>query len=153
MRNPCTPWAQLITAKYAKNKSMASTSFIWKSLLKGWKVSNVGILWHLCKKSKINIWHTNWIYKTNALRTSIKGPLSKNGQNLLFKYLIKNEEWNIDGISFDLSAGILNNIALTRNKVSKVDQISWSLKSNGLFNTKSCYNLLHTDNRITSSFK
>ncbi|XP_070005660.1 uncharacterized protein [Nicotiana sylvestris] len=78
VRNPSTPWAQTITAKYAKNKSLAFTSFIRKSLLKGWNVCNAGILWHLCKNSKINIWYSNLIYNSNTLRTSIEVPLSKN---------------------------------------------------------------------------
>lgn len=57
LNSTTTPWAKLLILKYG-NKRYNSSSFIWKSVLKGCKTCSQGIQWLIGKNSNLNIWET-----------------------------------------------------------------------------------------------
>ncbi|OIT34135.1 putative ribonuclease h protein, partial [Nicotiana attenuata] len=61
MTNASALWSKMLIHRYANNKPVINTSFIWKSIIKGRSFCSKGITWHPCKNSLLSVWHSNWI--------------------------------------------------------------------------------------------
>lgn len=98
LTNPIAPWANLLITKYG-HKRTTHSSFIWKSIPKGWTTCSKGILWQPSRNSNQNIWCSRWIPDLPPLRNCIEGPLQNKEENLKLKDIIINGKWNLSKIS------------------------------------------------------
>lgn len=152
--NSSSSWGNLHISKYVSIKNTLKSSFIWKSILHGWKNCNNGILWHPSYHSNLNIWYNNWIYNSTTLRSNIEGPLTSTDLKLTLGTLHGNRVWDLENFLFHLPCNICSNINLTPVPPSntKADGISWKGTSYGIFTTKSCYKLLSPTNPTTNNY-
>lgn len=131
----------MLITKYILNTSK-HLSFIWKGLRIGWEICSKGTAWSIGHNSNIDIWTCNWIPDCEPLLQIRIRPLNKSDLLLTPKDLYHNDSWALDKISFDIPSSIANKIhSIIVPHSNFHDKIYWNQSSNGIFSTKSCYNL------------
>lgn len=91
--NTTNLWALNMLRRYSQKPSDKG-SFIWKNIIKGWKIFQKGMSWSIYSSSSLNLWENKWIPNSNNLRSYMIGPLTKKESSLKIRDIRLENSWN-----------------------------------------------------------
>ena len=149
--------AQVLRAKYYPNgdllgvKEKSGISYSWRSLIRGLKALNNGLIWRVGDGTNINIWTDPWIPNKSTRRL-----ITPRGRTVLTKVsdLISpiTEAWDEELICEVFWPEDAQNILFIPIKSGYDDMVVWHFDPRGIFSTKSAYHVLE-DKREQSEVK
>ncbi|GAV86445.1 zf-RVT domain-containing protein, partial [Cephalotus follicularis] len=114
--------------------------------LKGLNYLSKGLVWKLGNSQSIKVWTDNWI-GDGLLANLIVDPIAEKGSDLRVADLLDdNRRWDFSGVSTSISMSIIAKIRAETVPLNSsiMDVLRWKGLANGVFSTKSAYNLLQT---------
>lgn len=147
LQNPESLRAQILSAKYGADGSLLEAkekpgiSYSWRSIVRGIKALNKGLIWRIGDGSQVRIWDDPWI--TAGVT---RQPITPKGQVLLIRVselidpttglwdeqLVRKFFWKED----------IQRILATPTNVAHKDSIAWRFDRRGTFLVKSAYHVL-----------
>lgn len=115
-------------------------------------ICNEGITQFPRNSSRLSVWNSQWIYNTPPLRQCINGPLTQKDDNLTIRDIWLNNKWDLSQLSMIFPQTLINKVSAIKPSLNTCDTPIWAPNTNGLFTSKSCYNLVTSHSPTDKDF-
>jgi hypothetical protein len=139
--------AKVLRAKYFADgdvinaKPIPGMSYVWRSILKGFQILKLGIIWRVGDGNSIRIWEDQWIPDNSTLRpSSVRGNHEFELVSELIDPLSKSCDLEkVNQIFCQQDVESILKIPIAENAE---DLIAWHYDNRGVFSVKSAYKVL-----------